>query len=183
MTRYDEYKYRTNDNYEPLNIGEFVCFSPKLLNILIYNLFIYSVVWRVSVSESDVFTSFKLEAPHEERLRKILKSFTSQSQTELFEKVNLNSELPDFSHFIFRPDRKLKTPNSGLFLKSINKDFHHLSLVDYSLFFYTDRKKVFPGFEVFDNNRNNGLAIIGLLSEDMWRNINFTLIKTLLNRQ
>lgn len=61
-------------------------------------------------------------------------------------------------------------------------DFHHLGLVDYSLFFYTDTQKVYPGFELFDNNRNKGLVIIGLLPEDMWRNINFDLIKTLLNR-
>lgn len=182
LSKYDDLSYRTNNNFVNIKIGEMDCFYPRNLDILIFNLFIYSIVWRVSVSKSDVFKNFKLSDENEEILRTLLSKYSSFSQNELMVKLKSLNQLPSHCHFIMRPIKKLKTPNSGLYLKKIDENFYHLGLVDYSLYYYTDKLAVFPGFESLDNNRLEGFVIIGLLPEEVWRDSNYTIIKALLDR-
>jgi len=182
LSRYDDLKYRNSNNFGNIKIGEIECFYPKNLDIRIFNLFLYSIVWRASVSDSDVFQNFKLSSEDEDLLRVILMKYTALNQAELINKLISFKELPPHCHFIFRPNRKLKTPNSGLYLKKIDDNFYHLGLVDYMLFYYTDDRKVFPGFEALDNNRLQGHVLVGLLPEEIWRESNSTIIKALLAR-
>jgi hypothetical protein len=182
LNRYNDVKYRNVKNFGNIRIGEIECFYPKYFNILIFNLFIYSIVWRASVSKSDAFQNFKLSDENEEILRILLKKYSSFSQDELMAKLKSLKELPSHCHFIMRPIKNLKTPGSGLYLKKINENFYHLGLVEYSLFYYTDKHAVFPGFESMDNNRLEGFVIFGLLSKEVWQNSNEIIIKALLNR-
>ena len=182
LKRFDALRYRTPKYYRNFKIGSYDCFTSIDLNIKIFNLFIYSIIWRASAADSDVFKNFKLLKKDEEILRHILKQYTSINLQELQKKLDSCNDLPAHRHFIFRPNKKLRTPDSGLYLRSITENFHHLGLVDYGLFYYTDKNEVFPGFEHFNNNRLEGEIIIGLLPENVWRETNFSIIQALLQR-
>jgi len=182
LKRYNDLSYRNSKYFGNLKIGTIDCYYSKDLDIKIFNLFIYSIVWRASACESDVFENFKLLSEDEEELRSILKKYSSLNLSELDSKLKFCKELPSHYHFVMQAEKKLKTPNSGLYLKTINENFHHLGLVDYSLFYFTDKKEISPGFEAFNNNRLEGNVMVALLPENIWRDTNLNIMQALLKR-
>jgi hypothetical protein len=71
---------RFSNQFEIHSIGDFKYFECKSLDIKIFNLFIYSIVWRISISENYAFRGFKLAFPEEEKLRLLLKNYTQSNQ-------------------------------------------------------------------------------------------------------
>ena len=118
--------------YKTFHRGEFEYFECKNLDIKIFNLFIYSVVWRASMSNDYGLLPFKLVESDEEELRMILKTFLEPTQTALCNKLHDLKELPHHSHVILRPKKKLRPPQAGLSaVSSADKSIHLLYLVDY----------------------------------------------------
>jgi hypothetical protein len=152
--------------------GEFEFIEALDIDIRIYNLFIYSIVWRVSVCSYYGFQSFALNNETNENLRSILFQFLRPSQTDLFQSINKLKELPTYSHCVIAPKRKLRPPNSMMFAASHNDSIHQLHLVDYVLFFLTDSQKLVTLLKLIDNNNLDHYVRIGIGETERWKSFN-----------
>ena len=174
LGRYNDLRF--SSQFQHYKIGDFEYFDCKEINIKVFNLLIYSIVWRISISENYGFLGFKLPISEEEKLRIILKETSSKSQEELFRKIDHMISLPEHRHVIIRPSKKLRPPSSMLSAASYNDIIHQVHLVDYVLFYFTTRTILTQRFELIDNNRIDGFVRIGLAKIDNWKNFNKTMI-------
>lgn len=175
LDRFNDIRYF--NKFKKVKRGEFEYFECKELDIRIFNLFIYSIVWRVSISESYAFGGFKLPKVEEEKLKVILKEFIKPNQRELIYELDKLKSLPIHSHVIIRPIKKLRPPTAMLSAASRDEWLHEMHLVDYIIFYITDREKLVDGFKEIDNNNLENQVRVGLTSPDIWKNYNFDLIR------
>ncbi len=171
LERFNNVRYA--NKYNRFKRGDFECFDCKELDIKIFNLFIYSIVWRVSVSSNFAFQNFKLPELDEEEIRIVLNTIIKPRQTDLLNNlINLRA-LPNHSHVLIRPKKKLNPPSSMLSGASYDESVHQLFLVDYVMFYVTNKEKLVEVFNEIDNNRLEGLVKIGLTDPTKWENYNY----------
>jgi hypothetical protein len=118
LERFNQVRY--SKNFRRYKNGEFEYIDCLDIDNNIFNLFIYSIVWRVSVSNNYAFGGFKLSSNNEKKLRVILNSHLETTQQELMISIEDMKVLPDHSHVMIRPDKKMRPPNSmmsGRFFK------------------------------------------------------------------
>jgi hypothetical protein len=179
-------RLRQIDNIQHFNsfshnkIGEFEYVECKNIDIKIFNLFIYSIVWRASICERIEFNKFSISFQEEEKLRNLLKSFMFSNQNILEENLKSLIELPDHSHVIIKPKHKLRPPNSMLSAASLNSDIHQLFLVDYIIFYLTNKEQLVETFRLIDNNRLNTLVRFGESNTEEWKKYNIEMINKLI---
>lgn len=175
LEQYDNIRFFKN--FKHFKNGEFEFFECRKFDIRIFNLFIYSIVWRVSICNDLGFLKFKLSNVDEEALRLILKENIKPSQNELIYQLDTLNVLPKHGHVIIRPKKKLRPPQSMMSAASNSEKIHQLHLVDYVLFYVTDRDKLVNTLEILDNNRLDRLVRIGLTDPIMWRTFNYDMIR------
>lgn len=178
LGRFDEQRYF--DQFKKFKKGEFEYFECNEVDIKVYNLFIYSIIWRISISNHDAFINFKIPANNEEELRNLINNYLMGKQADLLEKIDDLKELPSHSHVMIRPKKKLRPPGSMLSAASLNNTIHQLHLVDYLVFYVTEKDKLFQGFKEIDNNNLERKVRIGLADPKLWRQFNIQLIDKLL---
>lgn len=181
LEQYNNVNY-SNQFYHKATGGiEYVEF--KNFDIRIFNLFIYSIIWRVSISNHYSFLKFKLQIAEEEKLRVILKQYSSSKQNDLFNSISNLKTLPEHSHVIFRPVKKLRPPASMLSAGTYNDWMHQIHLVDYVLIYLTDNSQLINELRIIDNNRVENLVRIGLVDKDSWESYNFKMIDNVLRKE
>lgn len=174
LDRYNNIRYL--NKFARYSQGGYDYFECKDLDIRIFNLFVYSIVWRVSVNENFVFGSFKLPEKEEEKLRRLLKEFIKSNQTELSEKIDELKGLPNHSHIIIRPVKQLRPPNSDLSAASMDGWLHELHLVDYIILYSTEREKLSHGLLTIDNNNLINHVKVGMIATEIWKYYNYETI-------
>lgn len=178
LERFNEIRYY--QNFKRFKNGEFEFFECLNLNSNIFNLFIYSIVWRVSVSETFTYNKFKLPQESEDDLRELLHKYIKPNQKELMDVIDDFKLHPKHSHVIIRPNKKLRPPGSMLSAASLNETIHQLHLVDYLIFYILDKTKLSKGFLPIDNNRPHESIRVGLMSPKQWQNLNYDLINKMM---
>lgn len=178
LERFDDLQYR--NQFSTFKRGEFQYFECTELNNKIFNLFIYSIVWRLSISQHFAFENLKLSTQDEEKLRIALNNCISSTQSGLFENLDKFNNIIDHSHVIIRPTKKLRPPTSHLSAASIDDTIHQIFLVDYIVFYLTDKKKLFSAFVEIDNNSDIRNTRIGLIRPEKWENYNIEILNKLI---
>ena len=178
ITRLNRYNsIRNFQKFEKFKWGKYEFFESKELDTRIFNLFIYSIVWRVSTSESFAFGGFKLPKIEEDKIRLILKEFIKPNQNELLNKINDLQVLPNHGHVIIRPNKLLRPPKSDLSAASMGGWLHEMHLVDYIIFYFTDTGKIIEGLKKLDNNNLKNRVRVGLTSTDSWKSYSYDMVK------
>jgi hypothetical protein len=177
LERFNNIQYYKH--YKRFKRGRFQYFECNNLDIRIFNLFIYSIVWRISISEHSAFQKFLLPVVEEEKLRKITKHNIAKTQNELIENLGNFSVLRDHSHVMIRPSKKLRPPNSMLSAASIDESIHQIYLVDYLIFYATDKEKLISNFSEINNNTIDRKVRIGLTDSKLWSEFNLGLLNNL----
>jgi hypothetical protein len=138
------------------------------LNPTIFKLFIFSLVWRCSISKLSDFGNFKLESNVEEDLRVFLNNNLKSTHKELMESLNEIENVPYYHFCITKPKSKTR----GIFT-AFNFALNAFTIftVDYALFFYTNEN---PYVEVHKNfsNRDNETVKIAIGEDEKWINLN-----------
>lgn len=179
LERFNEIRYYKDFNRIKLKEFEFI--ECKEIDIRVFNLFIYSMIWRISISNNFGFLNFKLSEHEEEKLRQILKEFSTLSQADLFDKIDAINELPNHHHLIIRPIKKLRPPKSMLSAASYNEILHQLHLVDYLIIYNTGIDTLPEKLDQLENNRLGGLVRIGLLDKAKWESFNAKMFREAVN--
>lgn len=102
------------------------------LNPTLFKLFIYSLVWRASISKLSEFQQFYLLHDAEEKLRNFLNNNLKNTHKELFESLKHIGEIPLYHSCLIKSKQKAR----GIFsVCNMNETSHILLLVNQALFF------------------------------------------------
>ena len=174
LERFNQVKYF--GDFKNHKIGNFQFFECNKIDIRIFNLFMYSVVWRLSVTDQFEFQKFKLPQDDEETLREIITKSIFKSQNELIDNLNDVATLSKHSHVILRPIKKLRPPRSMMSAASLDQETHQICLVDYLIIYLTNQNKLVPILKEIDNNNLERLPRIGLSGIQSWESFNNDLL-------
>ncbi len=133
----------------------------------LFNLFIYSIIWRCSASSLYDYQSLQLNKDVEEVLRKILDDSLYGKQSDLLKNLPNKSSLTPYHICMMKPRVKTSPPGGLYSVYSYNENYHMLMLVDFSIFFFVTEKDLDPRTKMF-SNLNHMKAVTGLLPNDFW---------------
>lgn len=180
LERYNNIRH--SDKFIHHKIEGFQFAESKNIDIKIYNLFIYSIVWRLSISQKIEFETFKLPKEDESELKRILQTFLRTRLDELKESVASIDLSKKHCHYLIRPTKKLRPPKAMMSASTRTTWYHEVHLVDYILFYFTDKDKQMDKLSFLDNNFTDKLVKLGLVPPDSWEKYNMNLISNVIER-
>lgn len=137
----------------------------------LFNLFFYSIIWRLSVSRLDSYGTLKLPLAVEEDIRSFLHNNLCLTKRELMTKVRNEIVSPAYHIVLIKP--KIKTDPSGGMLSahSYNEVEHLITLVDFVLFFFVNEHVIQPSLKQITNSLNPTF-LIGIGDNKHWIELN-----------
>lgn len=176
-------KLRNHQNFpedfllQKLGVQDFI--SCKKLNPTLFKLFIYSLIWRLSISKHQTNENFKLPNKIEEELRKFLNQNLSTEQKILLESVEMITEFPSYDLCMIKPENKTDNFKGMYSAFQMSKSAYLLVLVDFILFFYVD-SSIDIVLKKFSNGQNKNV-IIPISDDDRWFDLNKLIVSKMLN--
>lgn len=175
----NNYKNLKND-FNLIKIGNTRILQCLKIDPISFKLFIYSVVWRTSISNLKYFESFKLDSETEGLLRSSLDRYLKCSHSELVKSISKISDLPSYHYCIFKPVVRNKF-SRGIFTAYRMDEFAYgIFTVDYIIYFYPNTTNMDETFQYVSNFQNNRI-LITLAEADDWRLLNRSVLSNLLN--
>jgi hypothetical protein len=142
------------------------------LHPTLFKLFIFSLIWRCSISKSFEFGNFKLENDVEENLRIFLYHNLKATQRELLDSLNQAQHIPDYHYCVTKPKGKVR----GI-LTAFNFAPNSFTVftVDYAIFFYTNEN---PHVEIHKkfSNKDDDKVKIAVGEDQKWIELNQSIL-------
>ena len=134
----------------------------------IFRLFLYSIIWRCSVSSEEAYIDFSLESDEEETLQKALLSSKCESQADLLNSIDETAEEMATIPFVFFTAESFSDPTGNVVAANpFAKNPYQLILNEYMLIFSFNNNNNQMLFE-FLNNTDNQPIKVGFFSTDLW---------------
>lgn len=147
-----------------------------------FKLFVYSLVWRASISNLPEFETFKLDDKTEAELRMFLDKSLKTNNSELVISISKIIDFPNYHYCIFKPLSRNEF-SRGIFTAYKMAEFQFgIFTVDYIFFFYSNAKDMNPAFEFVSNFQNDKL-LITLAGTDDWKILNELVVRKMLKKQ
>jgi hypothetical protein len=151
------------------------------LNPNIVAIFIYTIIWRISISKLYAFQNFKLDNKTEKQIGNFLDKQLSLSTTKL--KINSISNILSDKHFICLMKAKEKTEFTRGVQTSLklSESIYHIYLNEFFLVFYSNEK----GLEISHKNFSiiqNEKLLIPVADSISWQNLMTVVFDKTLNR-
>jgi hypothetical protein len=143
-------------------------------------LFLYSLIWRASISSLFELLSFKLIKQDEENLRNFLNSNLATNKTLLFTSLNSITDVPLYHSCIIKPKDKSASSRGIFSISSMSDTAHVLLLIDFAIFFYTDETSIGDVLGRFSNKQNTKV-IVTLGDTEPWLDLNRLFVSKMLN--
>lgn len=150
------------------------------INPTLFKLFIYSLVWRASISSLFDFQKFKLPKNVEDDLGCFLNANLSLRKDDLVTVTNSIVNVPLYHSCLIKPMEKSESSRGIFTCCNLNETSHLLLLVDFGMFFYSDESSIGDVLRVFSNKQND-CVVIALADLPRWREINQIVIAKMLN--
>ncbi|WP_298321243.1 hypothetical protein [uncultured Aquimarina sp.] len=152
------------------------------INPTAFKLFIYSLVWRTSISKLYQFEKFKIPKSDEEILRSFLDinlKSTHKENLNTFDKIN---DVPAFHNCFIKPIEK-SDESRGIFTAYNYAESSHIILVvDFAILFFTNGAKLDLAHKTFSNKQNEKVLVF-LGSNDTWNDLNKLVVTTLFDKK
>jgi len=146
----------------------------------LFKLFLYSLVWRASISNLFEYLPFRLNKEDEEKIRGFLNSNLDTNKTTLFKKLDHIENIPLYHSCIIKPKKKAEYSRGIFSISSMSETAHVLLLIDFAIFFYTDEKSIGQVLERFSNKQNEKV-IVTLGETEPWLALNQLYLSKMLN--
>lgn len=145
----------------------------KCINVknVFYNLFFYSIIWRLSVSRLHPYGTLKLPLIVEENIRFFLHENLCATKSELLNRMNREISSPSYYMVLIKPKIKTNPPGGMLSAHSYNENEHLITLVDFILFFFVNEAVIKPPLKPITNNSNNPF-LVGMGENTYWIELN-----------
>jgi len=150
------------------------------LNPVLYKLFLYSLVWRASISGLYECEPFKLDSEAEEVIRVFLHKNLAKTKLLLLQNASSTREIPKYHSCIIKPIVKANYSRGILSITSMSKTAHALFLIDFAIFFYTDETSV-GNVLIHYSNKENENVIVALGRVQAWIELNQMFVTKMVN--
>ncbi|WP_395047003.1 hypothetical protein [Flavobacterium sp.] len=164
-------------SFQKLGSQDFI--SCKKLNPTLFKLFIYSLIWRLSISKHQTNENFILPNKIEEELREFLNQNLSVEQQILLKSVEMVKEFPSYDLCIIKPENKTDNFKGMYSAFQMSESAYLLVLVDFILFFYIDDSTDIV-LKKFSNGQNENV-IIPISDDERWFDLNKLIVSKMLN--
>jgi hypothetical protein len=146
----------------------------------LFKLFLYSLVWRASISNLFEHLPFKLSVTAEEGIRDFLNCNLSVDKSSLFEALNKINNIPLYHSCIIKPKERSATSRGIFSISSMSETSHILLLIDFAIFFYTDDTSLGKVIERFSNKQNEKVIVV-LGEKESWLDLHQLYLSKMLN--
>lgn len=144
----------------------------------LFKLFIYSIIWRCSISSLLHFETFELPSTIEEEIRNFLDENLKLSHKELMMNLENIIKVPEYHTCLIKPKNKTR----GIFTAyNFGKDAYAIYTVDYALFFYISEIPFIERHQLFSNKDNGKVRIVNGNDED-WKTLNNLVVSKMLKK-
>jgi hypothetical protein len=138
----------------------------------IFRLFIYSIIWRCSISQIRLHSEFKLTEDEENLLKKNLQMFISATHKEFIFKVERKGTNVSIYPFVIYTAQTFPNKTSNVIYTSThNRNPYVLYLNEYILLFSFTKNDMMERFDFLVND-DSSLIKIGFFSEEFWKSEN-----------
>lgn len=162
QSKVDQGEYSLNPIIDGLDIVE--CNTADKRTI---HLFIYSIFWRVSISEIDLFENIKIAADFEEELRAILMAYRQSKRSDYLNALNATPNFKIFPKSIITAKSFIDETANMLFAP-FSFDPYCLVVDRFSLMLFRTADEIKIDFiKAFSNLTNNDCRIM-IFSEQLW---------------
>ena len=148
----------------------------------LFKLFLYSLVWRASISNLFEYLPFNLNKLDEEKIRDFLNTNLTVSHTSLFKNLDKINNIPLYHSCIIKPKEKSAFSRGIFSIASMSDTAHALLLIDFAVFFYTDETSIGNVLEKFSNKQNEKV-IVTLGETEPWLGLNQLYLSKMLNNK
>ncbi|HEX7413587.1 MAG TPA: hypothetical protein VF411_06030 [Bacteroidia bacterium] len=148
----------------------------------LFKLFIYSLIWRASISNLIEFQKFKVSKLVEEELRVFLNANLTVSKKSLLDSLDVITDVPLYDNCFIKPLVKSDTSRGIFTAYNLDGSRHLLLIVDFAIFFFADEKLIDQILKVVSNKQNEKV-IIGLGENTAWRELNQKVLKQMLGQK
>ncbi|TDO71066.1 hypothetical protein EV143_11058 [Flavobacterium chryseum] len=169
------------DNFDIRTLGNQNYIVCKKLNPKLFKLFIYSLIWRLSISTHFANQKYKLPIKIEEELRTFLDRNLKIDHTSLISTINEVENIPNYDFCLIKPENKFADFKGMHSAFQISKSIYLLALVDFIIFFYID-DSIDPVLKIYSNKQNNDI-IIPISEDERWFALNKLILSKILNTQ
>ena len=149
------------------------------MNPILFKLFIYSLIWRLSISTHSANQNFKLPDEIEDELRIFLNLNLSVSHRILLETIEKVINFPSYDLCIIKPEKKTDNFKGMYSAFQLSESSYLLVLVEFILFFYIDNS-IDAALKRFSNNQNKSV-IIPISDDTQWIYLNQIILSKMLN--
>lgn len=146
----------------------------------IFRLFIYSILFRCSISSTRLHKDFKLNNEEESLLNDELKLFLSKTHKEFIEKINdIDNKISLYPFVIYTASAFQNSTSNTIYTSSHNKNPYVLHLNEYVLLFSFSNNDMIKRFDFLVNNDDSPIKI-GFFTVEHWREENKQFLNTTL---
>ncbi len=170
------------EKFKISNLGSQHYLECNQLHPTLFKLFLYSLVWRASISNLFEYLPFSLNKKDEEKIRKFLDSNLSVSKASLLTALDKIEDVPLYHSCIIKPKEKSASSRGIFSISSMSDTSHVLLLVDFAIFFYTDEISIGDVLERFSNKQNTKV-LVTLGETEPWLGLNQLYLSKMLNEK
>jgi hypothetical protein len=151
------------------------------INPGLFKLFIYSLVWRSSISSLSAFRQYKLPDPDEEAIRNFLDRNLLDSKKLLIASSAAIKDVPSYHFCLIKPITTTEASRGIFTICNMNPTSHLMLLVDIALFFYTDENSIGDVLKLFTNKQNENV-LITMADVKGWHELNEIVLRKALQK-
>ena len=144
----------------------------------IIRLFLYSIIWRCSIAESEEFANFKLPPSEDEILRVALLASKNRKQVDLLTHLTTDPTIPLLPLVLLTTDTFVNRTDNYIMVYPSTNEPYILILNEYVLIFSFSNNPKQNDFSILNNNDNSKFKICFLPFES-WehhRNVTFGIL-------
>jgi len=163
-----KYHFNTEYNQEIL-----ICDD---LQPTLFKLFIFSLIWRSSISNLLEFETFSLKDNVKEQLRMFLDVNLKSNHNELLQSAVYISDIPRYHSCLIKPKGKIR----GIFTAyEFGEEAYAIFTVDYALFFYTKDVPLVKEHILFSNRDDQKVKVV-FGNDEEWKKLNNLVVNNML---
>lgn len=170
-------KFTEEFSLEKLGIQYYI--SCNKMSPTLFKLFLYSLIWRLSISNHSTNQNFKLPYKIEDELRMFLNLNLSIDQKILLDTIEKVSIFPSYDLCLIKPENKTDNFKGMYSAFQMSESSYLLVLVDFILFFYIDNS-IGSVLKKFSNSQNKNV-IIPISDDNRWFELNKLILSKMLN--
>lgn len=177
INNYDNLK----DKFKLVEYGNNKILECLNINPIAFKIFIFSLVWRASVTSLNIFESFKLDDETERNLRTVLNEKLKNSHSKLIRSLSESKDFSNYHYCVFKPLVRNEF-SRGIFTSyKMNKFQFGIFTVDFIIFFFSNSKNMNPAYNQISNYQNEKL-LITLTNIDDWKHLNELVVHKMLKK-